>query len=83
MVSMPIIWAPFPALLVLDIVAEFYHHACFPIYGIPKVKRSEYILIIDRNELAYLHWYEKLGCMYCGYVNGLLLYLTLNYEMHH
>lgn len=30
---------------------------------------------MDRNKLAYLRWYEKLGCMYCGYVNGLLSYL--------
>jgi len=75
LISLPIIWLPFPAFLLLDILFEFYHHTCFPIYGIPKAKRSEYIQIFDRNKLSYLRWYEKLGCMYCGYANGLLLYL--------
>ena len=73
-ISLPIIWLPFPVIVVLDILVEFYHHTCFPIYGIKKVKRSEYIQIIDRNKLKYLYWYEKIGCMYCGYVNGVFLY---------
>jgi hypothetical protein len=29
---------------------------------------------MDRNKLAYLNPFEKLGCMYCGYANGFLLY---------
>src|SRR3989344_5758605 len=75
LISLPIILAPFPVLILLDILAEFYHHTCFPLYGIPRVKRSEYIQIVDRTKLSYLYWYEKIGCMYCGYVNGLFLYL--------
>jgi hypothetical protein len=30
---------------------------------------------MDRNKLAYLNIIEKIGCMYCGYANGVLLYL--------
>lgn len=74
LISLPIIWLPFPALILLDILFEFYHHACFPLYGIEKVKRRDYIQIIDRNKLKYLNFLEKLGCMYCGYVNGLAAY---------
>lgn len=39
------------------------------------VKRAEYILVMDRNKLQYLNFFEKLGCMYCGYANGLLVYM--------
>lgn len=74
-ISLPSIWLLLPFILILDIVSELYHHICFPIYGIKKVKRSEYIQILDRNKLKYLYWYEKIGCMYCGYANGVLSYL--------
>lgn len=70
----PIIWLPLLAVIILDILVEVYHHICFPLYGLEKVKRTEYIQIIDRNKLQYLNPLEKLGCMYCGYVNGALLY---------
>jgi len=72
--SMPFIWLPLPFLLVLDLIVELYHQVCFPIYGLPKVKRKEFILIIDRNKLKYLYPLEKLGCMYCGYANGVVAY---------
>lgn len=73
-ISMPIIWLPFPIIIILDILIEFYHQTCFPLYGIEKVKRRDYIQIIDRNKLSYLNPLEKLGCMYCGYVNGFIAY---------
>lgn len=73
--STPFIWAPLPFFLMLDLVTEIYHHVCFPLYHIKKVKRADYILVRDRNKLQYLTFREKLGCMYCGYSNGLLLYI--------
>ncbi len=72
--SAPIIWFPLLGVLLLDLMVTFYQAVCFPIYGLEKVKRSEYILIWDRNKLAYLEPLEKIGCMYCGYANGFLLY---------
>lgn len=72
--SAPFIWAPLPFVIVLDIMIEIYHHVCFPIYGLEKVNRKNYVKIIDRGRLQYLRWYEKLGCMYCGYVNGVFPY---------
>ncbi len=71
----PFIYAVFPALLLLDLLASLYHAVCFPLLGIPKVRRSDY-LVFDRHQLAYLNLLEKLNCAYCSYGNGLLGYLT-------
>lgn len=73
-ISSPFIWLPLIGILVLDLLVTIYQEICFPIYGLEKVKRSEHILIMDRTKLAYLDPLEKLGCMYCGYANGFLLY---------
>jgi len=73
--SGPLLWLPLPVLILLDILTFLYQAVCFPIYGIKKVKRSTHILILDRNKLKYLTPFEKIGCMYCGYANGLLVYL--------
>lgn len=74
LLSAPIIWLPLIAFIFFDILVEIYHQTCFPLYKIEKVKRSAYINILDRNKLKYLNPLEKIGCMYCGYVNGGLLY---------
>jgi len=72
--SAPLIWfCLFPA-LILDLVITVYHAVCFPIYGIPKVKRGDY-LVLDRHALTYLNAIEKLNCYYCGYFNGLIAYV--------
>lgn len=73
--STPFIWLPLIGFLFLDLLLSLYQAICFPLYGLEKVKRSEYILIRDRNKMQYLNPLEKIGCMYCGYANGLLLYL--------
>lgn len=74
--------APFTLIIIVpavifDIFLEVYHRIAFPIYGIPYVKRSEYIHIIDRTKLPYLSFSEKLSCAYCGYVNGWLHYASI------
>lgn len=71
----PFIYALLPVLIVLDLLASLYHAVCFPLLGIPKVKRRDY-LIFDRHHLAYLNLLEKLNCAYCSYGNGLLAYLS-------
>jgi hypothetical protein len=73
--SGPLVWLPLPTFILLDILVSLYQNVCFPVYGIRKVKRSTYILILDRNKLQYLTLFQKLGCMYCGYANGLLVYI--------
>lgn len=74
MLATPFIWMMLPIFMVVDLFGEIYHRVCFPLYGIPFVKRAEYILIMDRNKLQYLNILQKFFCMYCGYVNGLLRY---------
>lgn len=59
--------------VVADAIIELYHHVCFPLLGIPLVKRAQYIRI-DRHRLSYLSLREKLACTYCGYANGLIMY---------
>jgi hypothetical protein len=58
-----------------DLIGTLYQSICFPIYGIPKVRRSEYVAF-DRHHLAYLNFFEKASCEYCAYVNGVLAYMT-------
>ena len=70
----PVIWLCLVPAVLLDLVTAIYQFVCFPIYGIPKVKRSDYI-VIDRHELSYLNWLEKLCCVYCGYFTGLIAYI--------
>lgn len=74
LLTTPFIWLPLVALLLFDILVTLFQVICFPVYRIEKVKRSDYILIMDRNKLAYLNPFEKISCMYCGYSNGFLLY---------
>ena len=73
-ISAPIIYSIFIPLLLLDIFISCYQHICFRIYGIPLVKRNQYI-ILDRHHLDYLNIIEKFNCMYCGYGNGLMSYV--------
>ena len=61
--------------MLLDVSVMIYQFVCFPIYGIPKVARDEY-LVFDRGVLAYLNTIEKIGCIYCSYANGLLAMIT-------
>ncbi len=71
--TLPVIWACLIPALLLDLTITIYQAICFPVYGIPKVRRSDYI-ILDRHNLSYLNWVERLNCVYCGYFNGLVAY---------
>jgi hypothetical protein len=75
LVSSPLIYVCVIPFLVLDLAVAIYQAVCFPIYGIPKVRRSDY-LVFDRGRLGYLNAIEKVGCVYCSYANGLLTYVT-------
>ncbi|HDH06296.1 MAG TPA: hypothetical protein ENH01_11440 [Nitrospirae bacterium] len=70
----PLIWFCLVPAILLDLVAAVYQFICFPVYKIPKVKRSDYI-VIDRYALNYLNAIEKINCVYCGYFNGLIAYV--------
>lgn len=72
--SAPAIYALIIPFLLLDLFVAVYQTVCFPVYGIPRVRRSDY-LAFDRGQLAFLNAIEKLNCAYCSYGNGVLAYV--------
>ncbi|HXP78663.1 MAG TPA: hypothetical protein VN976_02065 [Verrucomicrobiae bacterium] len=72
-VTSPFIYALIVPFALLDLFVSVYQAVCFPVYGIPKARRGDYIAI-DRNKLRYLNALEGLNCMYCSYGNGVLAY---------
>lgn len=72
-VTAPVIYAVFFPMLLLDLSVTIYQLVCFPLYGIPRVRRRDY-LVFDRAHLAYLNIVEKFNCAYCSYGNGLAAY---------
>lgn len=70
----PVIYALIVPFAILDLFVTLYQAVCFPVYGLPKVRRADYIAI-DRHHLGYLNWLQKLNCVYCGYCNGLIGYV--------
>ncbi len=77
LIATPFIWAMIIPVVFADICIEIYHRITFPLYGFSYVKRSHYIRIVDREKLPYLTWAERMGCAYCGYVNGWLHYASV------
>jgi hypothetical protein len=75
LLTAPVIYACSIPFLLLDLAVALYQAVCFPVYGISKVPRQNY-LVFDRGRLAYLNPIEKLGCVYCSYANGLLAYVV-------
>jgi len=73
-ITAPVIYAMIVPLLLLDLFVSVYQMICFPVYGIPKVRRADYF-VFDRHHLAYLNALEKLNCAYCSYANCLIAYV--------
>jgi len=69
----PVIYSLIVPFVLLDVSISVYQQVCFRAYGIPRVPRSDFI-VIDRHYLAYLNIVEKMNCMFCGYANGLIAY---------
>ena len=63
-----------PPVVFLDVMVSLYQAICFRVYGIPRVKRSDY-LVFAHQFLAYLNLVEKINCMYCSYANGSIAYV--------
>jgi hypothetical protein len=75
LITAPVIYVGLFPFLFLDLFLVMYQGVCFPLYGIPKVKREDYF-IFDRAHLKYLNLAERLNCAYCSYANGLCGYVT-------
>jgi len=72
--TVPVIYALILPLAVLDLLVAVYQTVCFPVYGIPRVRRRDYFAF-DREQLAYLNAIEKINCGYCTYANGVLAHV--------
>ncbi len=70
----PFIYSLILPLGLLDAFVTVYQAVCFRVYGIPRVRRGDY-LVFDRGHLGYLNAIEKLNCAYCSYANGLIAYV--------
>lgn len=75
LITGPIIYSMIIPLLLTDLFVSFYQATCFPIYGIKKVQRCDYILF-DRQHLSYLNFIEKFHCSYCAYGSGMISYVS-------
>lgn len=74
LLTTPFIYIQIIPIACMDLFATIYQQVCFRVYGIPRVKRAEYV-VMDRKYLAYLNWIEKTNCMYCEYANGVISYV--------
>jgi hypothetical protein len=70
-VSAPFIYGLVVPFAFLDLALSIYQAVCFPLYRIPKARRGDYI-VLDRHQLGYLNFVERLNCSYCAYANGLV-----------
>lgn len=75
LITGPIIYGMIIPLLIIDLFVSFYQTICFPIYGIAKVRRADFI-VFDRQQLEYLNFIEKFHCTYCAYGAGLVAYMN-------
>lgn len=75
LITGPIIYSVIVPLALLDLCVSFYQATCFPIYGVAKVRRGDYI-VFDRQQLEYLNFIEKFHCTYCAYGAGLIAYVA-------
>ncbi len=75
LITGPIIYGMIVPLLLLDAFVTLFQASCFPIYGIARVRRRDYI-VFDRHQLGYLNFIERFHCEYCAYANGLIAFAT-------
>lgn len=75
LITGPIIYSMIVPLALLDLCVSFYQATCFPIYGVVKARRGDYI-VFDRQQLEYLNFIEKFHCTYCAYGTGLIAYIA-------
>lgn len=74
LITAPVIYSLIIPFALLDLFVSVYQHACFPVYGIARVRRHDYI-VVDRAQLAYLNLIERVNCVYCSYGNGVIGYV--------
>lgn len=61
-------------MMIADISARIYQVVYFSIHDIPKIKRSDYV-VLDRWKMKGLTLRQKINCWYCEYANGVANWL--------
>lgn len=72
-----ILYLALPAIVIVDIMAVLCNNIVFPLVGIPKIKRKDYIRPFSRAKLLEVSIWYKLGCVYCSYANGVAYYFQM------
>ncbi len=71
----PLIYGMVIPAILLDVLIFIYQQVVFRVFKFKLIKRSDYI-VFDRHYLGYLNPVEKLNCVYCSYMNGLMQYVS-------
>lgn len=69
----PLIYSLIIPFALADLRVSLYQVVCFPVYRIAQVRRACFEL--DRARLPYLNAIEKVHCLYCSYVNGVIAFV--------
>ncbi|MGQ9427128.1 hypothetical protein ACXYTJ_15500 [Gilvimarinus sp. F26214L] len=72
-ITAPVIYGMVIPIALFDLFLNLYQQICFRAYGIPRVRRADY-MVLDRHQLSYLNGLEKLNCLYCSYGNGMVAF---------
>lgn len=73
LLTAPFIYGMAIPLCVMDLCTSVYQWVCFPLYGIPVVRRQAYVGKIHRG--MGTTWLDRFHCAYCSYANGVCAYL--------
>lgn len=74
LLTAPVIYSLVLPFVLLDGWVSLYQAICFRAWGIAPVQRRAFFAL-DRHRLAYLNGVEKLNCLFCSYVNGLIAFV--------
>lgn len=75
LITLPSILLMVVPAFILDVAASFYQAVNLRAYKIPLVDRKTFIFV-DRHALRQLNFMEKFFCVYCGYFNGVMQYVS-------
>ncbi|PCJ38447.1 MAG: hypothetical protein COA99_11995 [Moraxellaceae bacterium] len=64
----------------LSISTLFYQAFVRPIFGTPKMRWADYV-VVDRHRIEALTWFDKMNCMFCGFASGMCT--MVNKELDH
>jgi hypothetical protein len=71
LLTAPLTLALIIPIVLLDISVSLYQLGCFQVWALEPARRRDYV-VFDRHHLPYLNTFEKFGCIYCSYFNGVI-----------